>query len=661
MESEDIRVNGEVKTPSLSEWRKTLPAFKHREEIIAAIREHQVVVVSGETGSGKTTQVPQYILEARLNDSRMIAITQPRRVAALTLSERVAQEKGCKLGELVGYSIRFEEVWDAKVTKLKFVTDGMLLREFIIDPTLRRYSVLIIDEAHERSLHTDIILGLTKDLIAKRRDLKLVVMSATLELKKLTRFFPNSKTMHISGRTFPIEIYATLSPVADYIEATLNCVLQIHMTEEKGDVLAFLTGQEDIEDLSRLLEERNKMLPQQVDKILVAPLYAALPSHAQLRAFQPAPEGHRKIVLATNIAETSVTINGIKYVVDCGLAKLRFYDARRNMESLLIHPIAKSSALQRAGRAGRQCPGKSFRLYTEDALSKLEEFNTPEILRTNLSAVILQLKVLGVGDMKVMDLVDRPSEESVANAEALLKSLNAIDDVGNPTPRGREMAELPLDPLLANLLLLSLEAEHSCYPELLSIIALLSVENLFYVPKEGRSDFSRVLSKFAVRNSDHLTKLILFNHYASARNQREFARENFLNRKNLRRVVQVRNQLSDYVRLLLARRSGTVSNVPARARVVDDQQLIEPVRAEFDRERVLTCLAKGLTQKSARRTAEGTYLTYGTNEKVAIHPESVLFQGKAKPEHIVYNEVVVTTRTYLRDVSEVAAKDLIQA
>lgn len=351
----------EKKKMTLKEVRESLPVFHYRDDLIEAIKEHQVLVIEGETGSGKTTQIPQYLYEAGFcKDGLKVGCTQPRRVAAMSVAARVAEEVGVKLGSEVGYSIRFEDCTSDR-TVLKYMTDGMLLREFLNEPDLASYSAIIVDEAHERTLHTDILFGLVKDIARFRPDLKVLIASATLDAEKFSTFFDDAPIFRIPGRRFPVDIYYTKAPEADYIEATVVSCMQIHVTQPLGDILVFLTGQEEIEKVCEDLTERVRKLGTKIKELIVLPIYANLPSDQQARIFEPTPPGARKVVVATNIAETSLTIDGITYVIDPGFSKQKSFNARTGMESLVVSPASQASANQRAGRAGRVAPGKCFR------------------------------------------------------------------------------------------------------------------------------------------------------------------------------------------------------------------------------------------------------------------------------------------------------------
>ena len=594
----------------------------------------------------------------------MIGETQPRRVAALTISQRVAEEKGTTVGDLVGYTIRFEEKLDPQKTKIKFMTDGMLLREMIIDPLLSKYSFIVIDEAHERSLQSDILIGLIKSLMDRRMDLKFVVMSATLETEKFMKYFPDSKYMEVEGRPSPTEIYNTKTPQADYLNSSLNTILQVHFNEAAGDILVFLTGQEDIEELEQMLKEKQELFPMEANKLLVCPIYAALPSSIQLKVFEPTPPKHRKVVLATNIAETSLTIDGIKYVIDCGLVKIRSYNPNKGLESLFVNAVSKSSAIQRAGRAGRQSKGKCFRLYTKQTFDNLELYQTPEILRTDLASTILQLKAIGINNIENFDFIDKPDPDTLNAAIEELKILGALQENGKLSDLGKEMAELPLSPTYAKLLILSLDEKYNCSEQILSIIALLNTENLFYVPKDEKNKFEETMKKFKYPNSDHLTKLNMLNKYLVSKNRKDFCKQNYLNKKSLKKTLLIRAQLAEYLESIVEQRKngGSMPNKKMnKGRKVTVNVDSYVPQMEIDAEKVIKCMGDALRLKLAKLNTLGSYTIARSNQTGSIHPESVVAHNmKYKPENVIYGEVVVTKKTYLRDVTEIP-KEVLQA
>lgn len=526
---------------SIQEQRESLPIYKLKKELVQAVHDNQVLVVIGETGSGKTTQVTQYLAEAGYTTRGKIGCTQPRRVAATSVAKRVAEEFGCRVGEEVGYAIRFEDCTGPD-TVIKYMTDGMLLREILIDENLSQYSVIMLDEAHERTIHTDVLFGLLKQLVKRRSDLRVIVTSATLDAEKFSGYFFNCNIFTIPGRTFPVEILYTKQPESDYLDAALITVLQIHLTEPEGDILLFLTGQEEIDFACQSLYERMKGLGKNVPELIILPVYSALPSEMQSRIFDPAPPGKRKVVVATNIAEASLTIDGIFYVVDPGFAKQNVYNPKQGLDSLVITPISQASAKQRAGRAGRTGPGKCYRLYTESAYrNEMSPTTIPEIQRINLGLTTLTLKAMGINDLLSFDFMDPPSPQALISAMEQLYSLGALDEEGLLTKLGRKMAEFPIEPPLSKMLLASVDL--GCSDEILTIIAMIQTGNIFYRPREKQAQADQKRAKFFQPEGDHLTLLAVYEAWKAKNFSGPWCFENFVQSRSLRRAQDVRKQL----------------------------------------------------------------------------------------------------------------------
>ncbi|KAJ2000669.1 ATP-dependent RNA helicase [Coemansia thaxteri] len=691
----------------LKPQREGLPIFSARASIIQQVRSHPTVIIVGETGSGKTTQIPQYLLESGFtSNTRAIAVTQPRRVAATSIAKRVAEEVGTSLGGRVGYTIRFEDCSSDK-TRLRFCTDGLLLREILSDPLLRRYSVVILDEAHERTLRTDILLGMLKDIQRERArlallnqqhleltetatrqyeepedhqwshrdhrshgthvtfdtpqepekeeeqeeeelqfedqptpviddvhgdvtgidELKVIVMSATLDAERFSGYFDSAPILYVAGRQFPVTTYYTTTPQADYLDSAHLATLQIHTEtpSNSGDVLVFLSGQEDIENVERLLLESAASFPPGVPALLPCPIFAALPQAQQSRVFDPAPEFTRKIILATNIAETSLTIPGIRHVIDSGVHKVRGFDPRIG-ESLLVEPISKSSARQRTGRAGREAAGFCYRLYTEADYAQLAEDSVPEIKRCQLSMVVLQLKAAGVADVMQFNFMDRPSKKALKHALLELFALEALDDHGELTAMGRWMSEFPLEPTYAKVIYASQKA--GCTREAIDVVSLLSVDSLFYVPADKREESNAAQLVFKSTEGDHLTFLNLLRAYTKVNGDREWCQEHFVNRRNMRHVLDVRQQLNRLCARLgldIDRSCGT------------------------DLDAVLKCFLSGFFHNCALLQPDGTYRSLSGSQTVHIHPGSSLFAKKVPA--IFYDQLVFTNKLHARAVS----------
>lgn len=620
----------------LQDDRKTLPIYPYREELLQAVKDHQVIVIVGETGSGKTTQIPQYLHEAGYTKQGKVGCTQPRRVAAMSVAARVSQEMGVKLGHEVGYSIRFEDCTSEK-TVLKYMTDGMLLREFLGEPDLASYSVIMVDEAHERTLSTDILFGLVKDIARFRKDLKLLISSATLDAEKFSDYFDSAPIFKIPGRRYPVEINFTTAPEADYIDAAIVTVLQIHVTQSPGDILVFLTGQEEIETVDEILKHRTRGLGTKIAELIICPIYANLPTELQAKIFEPTPEGARKVVLATNIAETSLTIDGIKYVVDPGFCKIKSYNPRTGMESLLINPISRASAMQRAGRSGRTGPGKCFRLYTAyNYHHDLDENTVPEIQRTNLANVVLTLKSLGIHDLVNFDFMDPPPSEALLKALEQLFALSALNSKGELTKVGRRMAEFPLDPMLSKMIVAS--EKYKCSDEIISIAAMLSVGNsIFYRPKDKQVHADNARINFHTGNvGDHVALLNVYNSWKETNFSTQWCYENYIQVRSMKRARDIRDQLEG----LLERVEIELTSTPG------------------DLDAIKKAITSGFFHHSARLQKTGAYRTVKNPQTVYIHPSSGLAQ--VLPKWVVYHELVLTTKEYMRQVTELKPDWLVE-
>uniref|UniRef100_A0A4X1TL11 RNA helicase n=1 Tax=Sus scrofa TaxID=9823 RepID=A0A4X1TL11_PIG len=599
---------------SIEQQRQKLPVFKLRNHILYLIENYQTVVIVGETGCGKSTQIPQYLAEAGWTaEGRVVGVTQPRRVAAVT-----------------------------------FLTDGMLVREMMVDPLLTKYSAVMLDEAHERTLYTDIAIGLLKKIQKKRGDLRLIVASATLDAEKFRDFFNQNDTsdptrdtcviLTVEGRTFPVDIFYLQSPVPDYIKSTVETVMKIHQTEGDGDILAFLTGQEEVETVVSMLIEQARALGRTGMKrhLRVLPMYAGLPSFEQMKVFERVSRSVRKVIVATNVAETSITISGIVYVIDCGFVKLRAYNPRTAIECLVVVPVSQASANQRAGRAGRSRSGKCYRLYTEDAFDQLPQSTVPEMQRSNLAPVILQLKALGIDNVLRFHFMSPPPAQSMVQALELLYALGGLDkDCRLTEPLGMRIAEFPLNPMFAKMLLES--GNFGCSQEILSIAAMMQIQNIFVVPSNQKSQAIRVHRKFAVEEGDHLTMLNVYEAFIKHNKNSQWCQEHFLNYKGLVRAATVREQLK---KLLVK------FQVPKKS-------------SEGDPDPVLRCIVSGFFANAARFHSTGVYRTIRDDHELHIHPASVLYAEKP-PRWVIYNEVIQTSKYYMRDVTAIESAWLLE-
>ena len=803
----------------LLSFRQALPIAAHAEEIRSKLRDNDVLLLVGETGSGKSTQLPQYLVEeswcksknlsamGKLNGHKAerggnsgfkeetkvggcIAVTQPRRLAAISLASRVAAEMGTPLGSSspasqVGYSVRFDTSVSPS-TRIKFLTEGMLLQEMLEDRFLRKYSAIIVDEVHERSINVDLVLAFLRQMVNYREALiarggsgiKVVVMSATADMQEINNFFaqpksyesnvsigkkkckvvaqghtrerqgcqpndcsdsesswsglsspspqsttaplstasypqissansPNQDHLHISscyikGRLYPVQVIFTPSPVQDILEAALQAILRIHTYEPlPGDILVFLTGQDAVENVVSLCREASKSLErdskdrQKVPKLIVWPLFAALPQNAQQLVFDKTPAGTRKVIVSTNIAETSLTVPGIRYVVDSGKCKQKQFRSRLGLESLLVKPISASAANQRKGRAGREAPGTCYRLYTEKDYLALALDNDPEILRCDLSQLVLNLKAHGVDDVVNFPLVTSPRREALERAFLHLLQLQALDrQTGKISETGTLMARLPLPPSLGRVLLAAASPSSDCVAECIDIISALSVENIFLnsTTEEEKEVAEEVRRSLYRREGDHLTYLAAVQAYAAESSDRKFwCRQRQISHRAMQAVMDVRKQLTTLSQQngLLPLSSARITttnplsnNLPSESKLdfntsstnnIANDQSIEPLAT-----RILKTFLTGFLSNTARLSPDGTYHTIINSpnltntitssesvsstsssvpdrtlnhQLVAIHPSSVLFGRRC--EAIMYNEFVFTQRSYARVVSAV--------
>ncbi|XP_020595879.1 probable pre-mRNA-splicing factor ATP-dependent RNA helicase DEAH9 isoform X3 [Phalaenopsis equestris] len=532
---------------NLERQRQRLPVFKYRTAILYLVEHHSTVIIVGETGSGKTTQIPQYLKEAGWAEGgRLVACTQPRRLAVQSVASRVAEEMGVKVGEEVGYTIRFEDKTVQGVTKIKFLTDGVLLREMMDDPLLTKYSVIMVDEAHERSISTDMLLGLLKKVQRRRPELRLIISSATIEAESMSKFFRTRKKndghateesglktepsiLSVEGKGYPVEIYYVQKPVSDYLQSAVDTVLLIHEKEPVGDVLVFLTGQDDIDAAVQMLVEVARDKASQFSGLLVLPLYSGLSGSDQDLIFTQTPRGKRKVVISTNIAETSLTLEGVVYVVDSGFSKQRFYNPISDIENLVVAPISKASAKQRAGRAGRVRPGKCFRLYTEDYFVKeMPAEGIPEMQRSNLVSSVIQLKALGIDNILGFNWLASPPPESMIRALEVLYSLEILDeDAKLTTPCGFQVAEMPLDPMVSKMIIAA--DTLGCSEEILTIAAILSVQSIWVSVRGKHKGIDEVKLRFAAAEGDHVTHLNVYKGFLQSGKNSQWCYKNYIN------------------------------------------------------------------------------------------------------------------------------------
>ncbi len=625
----DLRVARRQAVAPQVRYPQGLPVSQHKDEIAAAIRDHQVVVVAGETGSGKTTQIPKICLELGRGIRGIIGHTQPRRLAARTVAERIAEELDSPLGGPVGWKVRFtDQVSDD--TLIKLMTDGILLAEIQSDPLLRQYDTLIIDEAHERSLNIDFVLGYLKQLLPRRPDLKVIITSATIDPERFSRHFDGAPVIEVSGRTYPVEIRyrpygVDVADDRDQIQAICDAVAELR-SEGPGDILVFLSGEREIRD------SRDALGALELPNTEILPLYARLSAADQHRVFQP--RRARRIVLATNVAETSLTVPGIRYVIDPGTARISRYSRRFKVQRLPIEPISQASATQRAGRCGRTTDGICIRLYSAEDFGSRPEFTDPEIVRTHLASVILQMAALNLGDVAAFGFIDPPDRRQISDGVALLHELGALEEPSTVrlTRIGRTLARLPLDPRLARMVV---AAHHNgCLREVLVIVAALSIQDPRERPVDAEAAADAQHARFIDKSSDFLAYLNLWSHLdeqqrALSSNQfRKLCKTEFLHYLRVREWQDLHGQLRRVTRDLGMTPGVTEHGAPA------------------DPQHVHVALLAGLLSRIGLLDPETREYLGARDARFAVHPGSALF--RKPPRWVMAAELVETSRLWGR-------------
>lgn len=657
-----------------------LPIHASATALLDLIDRHPVVICVGETGSGKTTQIPSLLVDhfrtrrrrrrgsrsTRTGPSVRVAVTQPRRVAARSVAERVAAERNVKVGEEVGYKVRFDDRTSLRHTSIKYMTDGCLVRECLnVSDLSTAYDAVMLDEAHERSVHTDILLGLLKSALRKGCAPKLIVASATLDTKVFSAYFDDAPILRVEGRTYPVDVYHAKKrrrTKKSTLEEAVDVVTRIHREEDDGHVLLFLTGQKEIETACALLRDAVG------ENAMVLPLYGALRSSQQRRVFVPLSSnqrrrGVRKIVVCTNIAETSVTVPGVRYVVDPGFVKLKTYAPDRGAETLVVTPISQTSAQQRSGRAGRTAPGKCFRLYSKATYDQFPRDTVPEIRRSNLASVVLYLKVLGIRDVMHFDFLDPPRREHLLTSLTLLHALNAIDDDGTITTMGRQMASFPLDPCLSRCVVAAARTDNDkIIDTMVTIAAMLSVGGeLTSSPRRGRrwtEEETRAMTRletYAHPAGDHLSYVRIYNawiHRERDVNDAAWCEARMLRRSALNQAVRVRAQLSTTMAKVCREHTSSADvTLPATSSSRHDRDVSDRIMEES----IGRLMCAGYFMNAAKMCGGTTFRTMGGKNGVWTcepHPTSFVLSNnvRAIPTCVVYVDLVRTSKSFMRHV-----------
>jgi RNA helicase HrpA len=610
------------------DYRK-LPVYEQKQLILDTLAKNQVIVVQSPTGSGKTTQIPVILHEAGYSANGMIAVTQPRRIAALSVSEFIAKQLNTTYPGLVGYKMRFEDKTDP-TTKIKIMTDGILLQEMKLDPWLSKYSVIMVDEAHERSLNIDFVLGLLKRVLISRPDFKVIVSSATMNAEAFSRYFNDCPIVTIETQTFPVTMVydpPMIKPTTTTesgseallakIEQTVDRVLD---NKEEGDILIFLPGEKIIKDCVERLTYANFH-----SKIHIIPLYGRLPKEEQEKVFDSAPFGKKKVVISTNIAETSVTINGITTVIDSGLAKLNFYNPKTFTSSLIESPVSRASCNQRRGRAGRTCPGTCYRLYSRSDFNMRAEYTTEEIFRTDLSEVLLRMAELGITDFEGFDFISKPEHNNIVGAIETLQMLKALNPDRTLSPIGKLMVEFPLEPRVSRILVESILHYPDVLEEVVIATAFLSTQSPFVLPPGQEMDARAAHHAFRDMQGDFVSYVKLFRRYQSMENQSRFCQNNFLDEKVMIEISSIKKQLEEEI-----------------------NGLGIPITGGGNMDNYLCCIAAGMIQFVCIRDGKENYRSL-TQEHISIHPGSGMF--RTAPLFIVAGEIVRTSRMFAMSVS----------
>ncbi len=600
-----------------------LPIYKYKDELIKVLKNHNVLIVESPTGSGKTTQLPRIIYEAGFAKLGKIGVTQPRRIATVSIAEYIAKHIGVNVGEEVGYKIRFEEITSPK-TKIKLMTDGVLLQELKKDTLLYEYDVIIIDEAHERSLNIDFILGLIKDISRKRDDFKIIVSSATINTKIFSKYFNNAPVVSIETITYPVQIIYNpplLNTSKGMILKIKEIVLNVIKEKKAGDILIFLSGEKEIKETIKELQELNSK-----KNLIIFPLYGRMPKEAQEQIFMTTPKNKRKIIVSTNIAETSITIENIKIVIDSGKVKTNKFQTKTHTYSLQEVPISKSSATQRAGRAGRLSKGTCYRLYKREDYQLREDYQKEEIYRTDLSEVVLRMADIGIRDFTHFDFISKPSTHSIQTASKILKSLDAINNKNELTEIGKYMILFPLIPAHSRALVEAMINYPQAIYQTTIGLSFLSTSGIFLLPQNEEMEARQAHLKYKNPMGDLIGFVNIFEDFKKALNKEAFTKENYLDLQGLEEIANVQMQLENIISKL---------NIPIIQKGV------------FDNEGYLKSIMRGMRDYICFKTSKKKYKTIKA-QNVIIHPGSLISTDSVK--YFVAGEIIETTKMYARSI-----------
>lgn len=609
---------------------KNLPVYRHKDKILEYVKNNKVIVIESPTGSGKTTQLPMILYEAGFSANGTIGVTQPRRIAALSVCDYIAKQLNCSVPGIVGYKMRFADE-TLPETAIKIMTDGILLQEIKYDPMLSKYSCIMVDEAHERSLNIDFILGLLKRILNEREDFKIIISSATINTSVFSEYFGGCPVLHIDSSVFPVGvIYDPLpegAPTEDILLKTGSIVERCVREKRKGDILIFLSGEKQIKECITLLNASPVR-----KKLIIFPLYGRLSKEEQERIFIETPKDKIKVIAATNIAETSVTIDGITTVIDSGYAKINSYNTRTFTSSLLETPISKASCSQRKGRAGRTQPGTCYRLYTKESFENRALFTKEEIYRTDLSEVVLRMAELGIRDFESFDFISSPERSGIKSAVETLIMLEALNSDNTLTKIGEMMSLFPLLPRLSRMLVEAILKYPDAIEETIIAVTFLSTNSPFLLPQGEELEARKAHHSFRSKYGDFVSYLNLYDEFIKTENKEEFCRRNYLDIKAMNEIISIKEQLED---------------------ITGEQGI--PVSRGRDTDNYLSAVSKGLIQFVCARTGKGAYSSL-TAERIYIHPGSVMF--RENPDFIVAGEIVRTSKMYAHSVSPLNSKIL---